>query len=66
MSTLEQELEKQKAENSELEDNLKLSKKNELDLIQQLKKQELTVQKMRYHFDILTVSFECKNRYCFD
>ena len=66
MSTLEQELEKQKAEHSEREDNLKLSKKNELDLIQQLKKQEVTVQKMRYHFDIFSVSFECKDRYYFD
>ena len=52
MSTLEQELERQKTENSELEDSLKLSKKNELDLIQQIKKQELTIQKMRYNFDI--------------
>ena len=47
MTSLESELEAKKNEFSEMEENLKSAKKTELELMQQIKKHELTIQKMR-------------------
>jgi hypothetical protein len=47
MTSLESELEAKKNEFSEMEENLESAKKTELELMQQIKKHELTIQKMR-------------------